>query len=300
MNFVSLRSRCTLLPLVFLFCFGLPLVHKQAYAGVAPRNLQTINLDRTPDVADLTTARTAFRNGSAIIRIIGATRDDLARLLQVQLAEVDAATAASSSLIPLTERGKSLKLQGVAVYLDGAGVVRSLQTFAPENLNETSWRNLMEKWTTREISRTAGALSGDPASPAQAWTTLSVTTMPAAIDGGSEGEEISVLRLNTTDPASDYYMLYTVPTVTPAWDDQCDGIFYCGWHTHSGLLVTSMANALLTNHGPASTIGSSTVGFTIGGSIGPTGPGASATFGVSWTQPDVTTDDLSNSGSGGG
>lgn len=296
---ITVRRRCMLLPLVFLFCLGFSPVHEQAYAGVAPKNLQVIDLDRAPGGAELTKARAAFRDGSAIVRIIGATRNDLARLLQVQMPAVDATTKRSTNPISPTDKtGQKLKLQAVAVYLDGDGTVRSLQTFAPTNSDESTWRQLVEKWTTKELSRAAGAVFGDPSPPAQAWTTIAVNTVQASVNEGFEENNISVYRLNTTDPTSDYYMVYTVPTVQPSWNGSCDGFSTCDWHTYSRHLETNLTQAGLTEHGPTGTIGTSSVSFTIGGSVGPTGPGASASFGVSWTQPDVTTTDLSTTSAG--
>jgi D-alanyl-D-alanine carboxypeptidase len=301
--FVNLRSRWALLSLAFLLCFGLCSLFGKVYASAPPKNLQVIDLNTAPSDADLTKAQAAFHEGSAIIRITGGNMGDLRRLLQVQLSEAEATTTSSGKPIPLggPPNGERLKLWSVAVYIDGNGVVRSVQTFSPAakkdtsfraDLEDTKWRDRQDKWIKQELSRASGALVGDPEPPPEAWTTLYVTTVQASAEGGAEEDNISVYRLNTTDPKTDYYLVYTVPTVQPNWHGNCDGIEECDWHTYSRLLGTGLTNGKVTDHGPTGTINTSTASF----SIGVSADGPSATFGASWSQPDVVTTDLTTVG----
>lgn len=292
------RSRSAWLSLAFL-SFGFCFLNANAYASTVPKNLQVIDLATAASDVELTKAQTAFHDRSAIIRLVGATKADLSRLLNVQLPDVEATIKHGRRKIPMTGHGEKLQLQAVAVYTDGEGIVRSVQTFAPVDSDETKWRSLFESWISRELSRAAGALLGDPSPPAQAWTTMYVTTAQAYGINGDEEDNISVYRLNTTDTTTDYYMVYTVPTVKPDWNGYCNGFTSCGWHTYSRHLATSLTGAQLVDHGPTGTIETSEGGFTIGGGVGPTGPGASASFGASWTQPDVVTTDTSKDAAGG-
>jgi Bacterial Ig-like domain (group 3)/Galactose oxidase, central domain len=285
------RHRCwTALSLAFLFCFGLCFPSRSAYAGAEPKNLEVIDMPAAPSDAEMSNARAAFRSGKSIVRIKGGQMANALRMLQVQLPDVQATTASSNRPIPknTASGGETLKLKAVAAYIDGNGTVRSVETFAPENGDDTKWQGLLEKWTTQEISRAAvGTQAGDPAPPEEAWTTLYVTTVQASSTGGAEEDTISVYRLNTQDATKDTYLVYTVPTVQPAWHGNCDGIEECDWHTYSRLLGTSLTpNALVTDHGPTGTINTSSASFSIG-----VGSDPSATFGASWSQPDVVTTD---------
>lgn len=286
---VSRRSRWTVLSLVFLFCFGLCLPSGAAYAGAVPKNLQVMDLPAAPNDAEMRKARASFHAGNSIIRMAGVQIGDALRMLQLQLPDVEATTARSKHPIPMNAAsgGETLKLKAIAAYIDGNGTVRSVETFAPEIGDESKWRPLLDKWTTQELSRAAGDQAGDPAPPEGAWTTLYVTTVQASADGGAEEDNISVYRLNTQDATTDTYLVYTIPTVQPNWHGNCDGIEECDWHTYSRLLGTSLTpKGVITDHGPTGTINTSTASFSIGVSSDP-----SATFGASWTQPDVVTTD---------
>src|SRR3954454_11159512 len=274
---VSCRSRWTVLSLVFLFCFGLCLPSGAAYSGAVPKNLQVMDLPAAPNDAEMRKARASFHAGNSIIRMAGVQIGDALRMLQLQLPDVEATTARSKHSIPMNAAsgGETLKLKALAAYIDGNGTVRSVETFAPEIGDESKWRALLEKWTTQELSRAAGAQAGDPAPPEGAWTTLYVTTVQASADGGAEEDNVSVYRLNTQDATTDTYLVYTIPTVQPNWHGNCDGIEECDWHTYSRLLGTGLTpKGLVTDHGPTGTINTSTANFSIGVSSDP-----SATFG---------------------
>src|ERR1700678_3689511 len=147
------RHRCwTALSLAFLFCFGLCFPSRSAYAGAEPKNLEVIDMPAAPSDAEMSNARAAFRSGKSIVRIKGGQMANALRMLQVQLPDVQATTASSNRTIPknTASGGETLKLKAVAAYIDGNGTVRSVETFAPENGDDTKWQGLLEKWTTQE------------------------------------------------------------------------------------------------------------------------------------------------------
>jgi hypothetical protein len=94
-------------------------------------------------------------------------------------------------------------------------------------------------------------------------------------------------------------MVTAAPQTAPHFGTGCNGFDLCGWHvTQRTFQIQGGGLATLIDHGPTGTIGNGSQGFTIGGNVGPTGPGVNAGFSSSWSQQDVTTVDQSTSQNG--
>ena len=269
-----------------------------AAATAGQGSLEVIDLSSTSTAEEASNARAAFAKGDAIVRMIGGSPADFERLLGVRTGEFKAFSDRNQT--PGAGSRTQLKLQAVAAYVDGKGILRSMLSFAPDG---EGWQKQMEKWVAREQSKAAGAsVVADPEPPSDAWTLLYSTTIQTSDAQGSAQSTDSVFRLNTTSTANDFYMVYTIPESTPNYTNlvgassNCDGISYCGWHTVERDFSTSANGAAaLVDHGPTGSITGSEVGFEVGASVGPEGPGVSAGFSASWSQDSVTTNDQSNS-----
>jgi len=276
-----------------------------AAAAAGQRNLEVIDLSSTSSAKEVSEARGAFAKGDAIVRMIGGSPADFNRMVGVRIADSKALTQTSNKPGAGPQAGAQLKLQAVAAYMDGKGILRSMLSFAPDG---EGWRKRVDDWVAREQSKAAGARLGDPEPPSDAWTLLYSTTILASDYAGSAQSTDAVFRLNTISPTNDFYMVYTVPESTPDYTNivgaasNCDGISYCGWHTverdFSTWATSSNGVPGLVDHGPTGTITGSEVSFDIGADLGPEGPGVSAGFSASWSQDSVTTVDHSNSQTG--
>ena len=279
-----------------------------AAAAAGQRSLEVIDLNSTSAADEASKARTAFAKGDAIVRMIGASPADFERLVGVRTGEIKAFSDKTQK--PGAASRRQLKIQAVAAYVDGKGILRSLLSFAPDG---DGWRKQMDEWVAREQSKAAGILQeGDsPEPPADAWTLLYTTTIQTSDSAGSAQSTNAVYRLNTTSnnpksPPNEVYMVYTIPQTTPDFTKQlvqnpasnCDGISYCGWHTVERDFQISNGAAKLVDHGPTGTITESEAGFHVGLDVGPEGPGVSAGFSASWSTPSVTTTDKSNNQTG--
>ena len=279
-----------------------------AAAAAGQRSLEVIDLNSTSAADEASKARAAFAKGDAIVRMIGASPADFERLVGVRTGEIKAFSDKTQK--PGAASRRQLKLQAVAAYVDGKGILRSLLSFAPDG---DGWRKQMDEWVAREQSKAAGILQeGDnPEPPADAWTLLYTTTIQTSDSAGSAQSTNAVYRLNTTSnnpksPPNEVYMVYTIPQTTPDFTKQlvqnpasnCDGISYCGWHTVERDFQISNGAAVLVDHGPTGTITESEAGFHVGLDVGPEGPGVSAGFSASWSTPSVTTTDKSNNQTG--
>ena len=310
MNSMSLRSRCTLLPLVFLFCFGSSLVHEQAYAGVTPGNLQGIDLDRPSAVVgqniqvidvsagataqEMAKAQQAFRDGH-IIRMrlteteVSGAPQRLHELMDVPFIRAEASSTSTVNGIPQKNSPEMLRV--LAVRRNKLGQVHRVQSFtsADDPNPQSSWVKHFDDWVEEEREKSLQV--EDPAPPAVAWTSLILfdTIQQTSYYKNFQQLTVSVYRLIETDSAHDWYMVLTDPSRKPDWHDSCDGLVVCDFHTiESG--VSIVTPGAVVDHGPTGTLQTDSVGFTIGGGI-PAGP--SAAFSETWSQPSMVTTDQS-------
>jgi Bacterial Ig-like domain (group 3)/Galactose oxidase, central domain len=268
-------------------------------AAASQRNLGIIDLGSTSTAEETSKAQAAFGKGDAIVVMRDRSPDQFKRAFGSSIPSSKAFSSTSNS--PRTAdssaaQGQPLALRGVAAYIDARGVTRSVQTFAPANDpgdQKQGWKQHLNEWIAAEQTKALAAV-GDPTPPAAAWTLLYQTTVEAEA-GDYEQNTIAIYRLNGIDPTSDYYMVSTTPQVEPGWTGNCNGFDECDSHTVSRYFVHGEPtdNSTLVDHGPTGTVANGTVGFTIGGSLTAAGPGGTAGFSASWSQPDVTTVDQS-------
>jgi hypothetical protein len=265
-------------------------------AAAGQKNLEVIDLSSTSTGDQASKARAAFAKGDAIVRMIGGSPADINRALGVKVGEFKAFTQRSKNPAAYAgaQSGSPLKVQAVAAYRDGNGIERSVVSFAPDG---EVWRKHLDDWIMGEQSKSASALLGDPAPPTEAWTELYSTTMQTGDTGGTEQLTSSVYRLNTTSSSNDFYMVYTIPSTTPAYatfGGICDGIARCDYHTIERDSEIDGNGATLVDHGPTGTVTTETNGFNVGLGVGPTGPNVSAGFSATWSQPSMVTVDQSS------
>jgi Big-like domain-containing protein/galactose oxidase-like protein len=268
----------------------------QILRAQAPRDIQVYELAPNTDRQTQQKAMEAYKNGH-ILRVLGTGPEDIARIFGSRLGTFDVSEESRRDALRIAgKEHRPLKLQAAAGYKDANGVIHTVQSFAPEQQpsdpKREQWRKHLDDWIEREQAKAAQASVDDPEPPAQAWTILYTTTVQATSDYDNfEQDTIAIYRLNTTDQQTDYYMVYTIPEVVPAWDGSCNGYDTCGWHTISRSFATQSPQAtLLSDHGPTGTIEGESVGFTIGASL----EGGQASFSATWSQPSVSTVDASS------
>lgn len=271
------------------------------------RHVQVVDFDARLDHDAAIKARAAFENGD-IVRIIGTSEADVVQVFGSRLGSFEVLNRQSRRSIagfPSNPKGAiRLALQAVAGYKDANGIVHTVQSFAPaaddSTDNEThgfgnsargGWQKHLDDWITDEQEKIVQGIGDDPGPPQKAWTALDTSTVQAVSTYGNfEQSTVAVYRANTTNPDTDYYMVYTVPEVRPVFGG-CNGFSVCGWHTIARSFLTKATEATaLFDHGPTGTITGGSVGFTLAGNFSPS-PGVSGGFTSTWSQPSVTTID---------
>jgi Bacterial Ig-like domain (group 3) len=150
---------------------------------------------------------------------------------------------------------------------------------------------------------------GDAGPDTAAWTLLQKTSVSETLPNSNSALFNGTLyRLNSINPATDYYMVLTDSQSTPNFAGCADPFFGpCGWYTHKRLIGITIFDDVdnqqikgaVYDHGPTGTVTSNTTGFNVGGSIAVAGPGVSAGFSETWTTPSVTTTDQTNTDTAG-
>jgi hypothetical protein len=272
-----------------------PFLAAQTAARHAGNDVRTFDLLSQPESEVLANARKVFRQGD-IVRIVDGKPSDLQRLLGIGGAVLRNARVPVYQVVAAraTRTGALHEFQQLGTEaMDASGVVKLLSAYE-------AWAEKERRLAQKEET---GALPGDPAPPAQAWTELQQTTFISKDDSGNIFQNtVSIFRLNDISLQFDWYMVLTDPESQPNYQG-CTvfGFGTCGWWTHQRVFTMSTnPQAVLFDHGPLNKITTETASFSIGGSITATGPGISAGYSISWQQPSVTTTDQSNLPSGTG
>jgi Galactose oxidase, central domain len=296
---MAMMTLGTKLILPLLLAIALP----ASVPALADQAIRVVDLDPDPAPAptEVAAARQALREGH-IVRIIGGTADHLRRLLQVAGVDIQAheqrtstpnASESSASVGPETP----LHLQVVATRATPGGALHQYYGFASAEAPQGAWEPAFDQWASRARGGSALQL---PPPPAEAWTELQqVTHTTSDSQSNTTQHTATVFRLNDINADNDWYMVLQEPEVEPNWSPNPPGALPCtlafGWWTNQRVFTISTApEFLLFDHGPTGTITTSNAGFTIGGLLNVTGPGVSATYTASWSQPSVTTIDQSN------
>jgi hypothetical protein len=263
------------------------------------RTLEVIRVGSEPAAGDIENARAAFQQGKAIVVLERGGRAEVSRLLGIELPASTPMSKTGTQPITAATPGTPELEKSAAAYIDASQTLHSLQVFADSKATDAAWRKPREAWIAKQQAMATGSGVSTAQPPEQAWTTMLMTTLSSTDSvGDTEQTNISVFRLNTIDAANDYYMVYMTPESLPAYDGFCDGIGDCSSHTFGRHFQLGLAGAELYEHGPPNEINVTTISFNFGGSVSAEGPGLNTGFGVSWSQPDVTTTDESNSFTG--
>ena len=269
------------------------------FADAQNQTLDVIRLSNNPAADEVGNAKAAFQQGKAIVVLEGGDRTAASRLLGIDLPAMSPTSIQDKNPIPKGSVGAPEEVKRTAAYLDTRKMLHSLQAFAAANAPDASWQKATEDWIKKQQGIADGSIVGAPQPPSGAWTTMLTTTVSSTGGyGNTEQTDISVYRLNTIDTANDYYMVYLIPESYPNYNGFCDGIGDCGFHTFGRHFQLGLADAQLFEHGPGNVVNTTTVSFNFGGSVSSEGPGINTGLSVSWSQPDVTTNDRSNQSTG--
>ena len=280
--------------------------------------IPVVNLRLNASSRALKDARDAFLRHEIVV-VEGATTSDMRRLLGISLHPPKAprenrASGANDTNASNDEASKEKVdgiLRAIAVRTTPEGQFHVFYGFTsgikPEE--KSGWTTGLKKWVNKESGiKEDAAVAADASMSADskkgaledagggpdpgAWTHLSTTTNSMT----SANQNVALLtatvyRLNSIDPATDYYMVLT--------DAQDSPNFGSGWViSQRGIDIRAQTqdgtNATLFDHGPTGTLTSTTVGFSVGVGISLLGPSVTATFSANWTQPSVVTTDKSN------
>ena len=258
----------------------------------------TLDLDVRAEGQTLANAKEAFRQGE-IVRLVGGRSEDLQRLLGVAASGLDLAKLNGNQA---AAGQPAIEYQVVAARAAKGGALHEFLQIgaAAAGANNadseafTSWARNEELLAAQEASGASGA---EPSPPAQAWTELQqLTVNDPNLNGNVYQNSIAVYRLNDINPNSDWYMVLTNPQSQPNYQGcKTFGTGNCGWWTHQRVFtMATTPAAILSDHGPLNTISSDSGYWTIGGSLGPEGPGINVSYSQNWEQPSVTTVDQSN------
>jgi hypothetical protein len=277
-------------------------------------NEQTIRVsDLAPNASseEQSSAMKAFQQGH-IIRVIGGSREDVKRLLNVIVPEASTEVNPTPGVVDRAQKPPEPVM--IAVRLTANGSIHQYLDFgSPGKGKDATEGDRFSQWVDRERARAKlspdqdptllGTALGGPQPSAQAWIELMEITHNQDSGGGSIQVTVGVYRLVEVDTASDWYMIVSNPVAQPIFQG-CQGppsVRFCLGMTIGRTVSISPAsgnNPILFDHGPTSTISSSSASFTIGGTLTPAGPGIVAQFSESWQQPSVTTTDQSDIPSG--
>jgi Bacterial Ig-like domain (group 3)/Galactose oxidase, central domain len=282
--------------------FIFPIISVLAFSAapkIIAQDVKVIDLSPNPSPEAVAQARREYRNGS-IVRMAPGRQTDLQRLLSVG-GMTARRKGGSSSFSAADDAAPRI----VAVRLASNGALHQFAYFTAET-DLTAGQTAFARWADREKQFALGMRPdiADPQPPAQAWTQVQQTTVAGSDNDQNKYQTTATIyRLNDISSAGDWYMALTDPEIQPNfYKTDCATAFNsCGWYS-SERIVTMSTNPgfVLFDHGPTQQITSDTAGFTIGGTLNPTGPGVSATYSTSWPQPSVVTKDKSDLTSGTG
>lgn len=278
-------------------CIALILVSAFVLPALRAQNgtLPVVELEPESSSAQIAAARQALMAGRTIVRLSVRSLADAGRMLNLQLPEASVSVTNSANQGAESESARRSLLQSVAVYFDARHVLHSIQLLAPASADRSLWSKLIDQWIER--NRDSSLHPEDvPNQPTGAWTTLYTSTVIATTDhANTEQDTLSVYRLNTNESANDYYLIYLIPQSQPKQPfGYCQGANFCDWHTVDRSFNMQVPNGIVVEHGPTNLNGQTNVSFNIGVGLDGDSPGGNVGFGLSWTQPDVTTIDSTN------
>ena len=178
--------------------------------------------------------------------------------------------------------------------LDQAGVLHVYQGYAAAG-GEARAAEGLNQWISSQASGTSALAAVAPSN--QAWTQLASTTT-SFTDSWNDYVFYAMddYRLNDINSGGDWYLFATRTLTSPGYLG-CD-ISHCGPYIFQRNIAMTAASpaSLLADHGPSTTITTSSTSYTVGLSLSAgtdVGVGVNASTTQTWEQPSVTTVDQS-------
>jgi hypothetical protein len=277
------------------------------------QDIQVIDLVPNASGDRLTVARQMFQQGQ-IVRVVGGTREDVDRLLQITLSESSAKARDLASQVSAgnSDQAKpSPEPAAIAVRLTGKGSLHEYVSFnATSNSTDSSADTRFWQWVDEEREKAkqdqdpglqSSQLGDPPPVVPQAWSEINQITNSTTNDDGISQIKLSIYRLVEFDSGGDWYMVLLDPVAGP--NGQCASNSVAAKCLHVTLnrsftLSATGADIHLVDHGPTATITTSNAELNLGFNLSPSGPSGSIGFKQTWAQPSVTTVDQTNIGTG--
>lgn len=294
-----------------LFAFLLALVFSTFAHAQTGDSLRVFDIGADSTEMSIKQARRALKAGQ-VVRAVGGDPGRLKKAFGLPLTdarptEKQEFSGAGKKAINPEQRlskagGEPTVLRVVAVRQNARGEVHQYlgYTSAKDSAPETSWVRQFDRWLQKEVETDEVETPQPPDD--KAWTTLlKATTSTETYLGNQLQLTMTIYRLDELEAETDWYMVLTdtesIPNFTDYFDSSSPGVcnFFdqCDWHMYQRGVGIGLASGTLVDHGPTGTITTETAGFNIGGSLNPAGAGASASYSQSWSQPSITTLDLS-------
>lgn len=242
----------------------------------------------------------SLHNG-AILVIEGAAQSGIDSMVGLDASDNDSFADNPGAGTSVTTANQSIN--GEALALDADGSLTALVVAG----DPTQTQSEIAAWIGEQSTASSRRQTRSTSSPAGAWTTL-LTEKSVAWDPQLSGRvyfsrTMSVYRLNSADPTSDYYLVNNIVTTTPN-DTSCGD--FCGTFLVQRSTQVALGNlpdqtssalgpgglpffpAAVLDYGP-SAINGVPAGYTVGSNL-EGGDSVSGAFSISWSQPpDVVT-----------
>ncbi len=191
------------------------------------------------------------------------------------------------------DKGETSDPENYAYFMYGVpdGDREDLYLGLDENPTVGSLLDLLTDWIAEVLEKHAFASQADSG----AWDATYTQDWRGTMDGGSYRFLVNVFKLNTTNPTKNWFLVTT--SYQSEIDDYRSNSGRCGWYTNAMNLkatVDTTDGALLYDYMPTGTVGDTTKGFSIGGSLGTDSVGGSAEYSESYTTPDAVIRDNSS------
>jgi len=277
------------------------------------QDIQVIDLAPNASGDSLTAARQKFQQGQ-IVRVVGGTREDVDRLLQITLSESSAKATNLASQASAGNPGQAKQppqAATIAVRSTGRGSLHEYLSFnATSNPTDPSANTRFWQWVDEEREKAkqdqdpglqSSQLGDAPPVIPQAWMEINQITNSTTTDDGISQVRLSIYRLVEYDSSGDWYLVLLDPTAGPNGGCVSNQVAAKCLHVTLSRSFTLSATGvpfILVDHGPTAVITTSSAELDLGFNFSPAGPSGSIGFKQIWQQPSVTTVDQTNIATG--